>query len=162
MTAADVERAADLCTQLGYPSTASDVAPRFQAIAARADHAVFVAEDDARVVGAELAPFDDRSGSLEQGRGAPPSVVGWVHVCAGMLVLESDPWAEIGGLVVDERVRGRGVGDRLLAAAEAWAREQGYPQVRLRSNVVREAAHQFYLRRGYEVFKTQLNFRKAL
>ena len=147
MTAADIERVADLCTQLGYPSTGSDVAPRFRAIAALADHAVFVAEDDARVVGDELAP---------------PPVIGWVHVCAGMLVLESDPWAEIGGLVVDERVRGRGVGDQLLAAAEAWAREEGYAQVRLRSNVIREAAHDFYRRRGYQVFKTQLNFRKAL
>ncbi len=137
MAANDLERVADLCTQLGYPAVAADVAPRLDAIAARSDHAAFVADDDG-------------------------AVLGWVHVCAGMLVLESDPWAEVGGLVVDERARGRGVGDRLLAAAEDWARERGYRQVRLRSNVIREAAHEFYRRRGYEVFKTQLNFRKPL
>ncbi len=136
MMASDVERVADLCTQLGYPSGAADVASRFDAIAARPDHAVFVAVEDTG------------------------HVIGWVHVCAGMLVLEADQWAEIGGLVVDAGVRGRGVGDRLLAAAEDWARARGYRQVRLRSNVIREAAHQFYRRRGYEVFKTQLNFRK--
>jgi GNAT superfamily N-acetyltransferase len=137
MTAGDVERVAALSTELGYPSTPADVAGRFAEIAARHDHAALVGETD--------------SGE----------VVGWVHVHAS-LTLEAAPAAEIGGLVVHEPARAHGVGKLLVVAAERWAAEHGYAEMRVRSNVVREAAHQFYRRLGYEVVKTQLNFRKRL
>ncbi len=79
-----------------------------------------------------------------------------------LLTLESDPAAEVFGLVVDAAHRGRGVGRLLMEAAEAWAARQGYAEVRLRSNVVRKDAHEFYGRLGYEVSKTQANFRKRV
>ncbi len=141
----DVERVAALCGQLGYPSTASDVSARFQTLAALADHAVFVAED------AVAAGNTD----------ALPLLAGWVHVHRA-LTLETDPCAEIGGLVVLESMRARGVGRLLMAAAERWAADHGYTEMRVRSNVVRGEAHEFYRRLGYEAFKTQLNFRKVL
>jgi len=48
----------------------------------------------------------------------------------------------------------------LLAAAEAWAARQGLDEVILRSNVVRERAHGFYVREGYEQAQTSHQFRK--
>jgi hypothetical protein len=48
----------------------------------------------------------------------------------------------------------------LLAAAEAWAREQGFASMRVRSNVLRERAHRFYLREGYLEKKRQAVFLK--
>ena len=146
MTAADVERVAALCGQLGYPSTPADVAARFTALAARPANAVFIAEDDGE------------DGAVGRNGGA---ILGWVHV-QEVLTLEAGPWADLGGLVVDDAARGRGVGRTLVEAAERWAIARGYREMRVRSNVVRAGAHQFYLRLGYETVKTQLNFRKPL
>ncbi len=44
------------------------------------------------------------------------------------------------GLVVDEAIRGAGIGAQLLAAAEVWARERGCTEMRVHSNVVRNRA----------------------
>lgn len=133
----DAEAAARLASQLGYPSTAEQIERRFNAL-----HGV----DDARVFVAE---------------GADGTPVGWIHIF-GRRMLESDPDAEIGGLVVDERLRGRGIGKALMAFAEAWAQERGYRTVSLRSNVIRKDAHEFYKGLGYEVLKSQYKLRKQL
>jgi GNAT superfamily N-acetyltransferase len=88
-------------------------------------------------------------------------VVGWVHVFAQpMLVAEHT--AEIGGLIVGEGYRSGGIGQRLLAAAEDWARAHGLTHLYVRSNVIRERAHRFYEREGYETTKRQRIFHKAL
>jgi GNAT superfamily N-acetyltransferase len=70
--------------------------------------------------------------------------------------------AEVNGLVVDETQRSAGTGAKLLQAAERWAAEKGCKSMSVRSNVVRERAHEFYLRNGYEHYKTQKAFRKYL
>jgi GNAT superfamily N-acetyltransferase len=132
----DSAQLAGLAGQLGYPSNTRQVAARLAEILARPDHAVFVAEVDGQIAG-------------------------WVHGYACRTV-ESELYAEIGGLVVDSNQRGQGVGKALMAQAETWARELGIRQVRLRSNILREEAHQFYQAIGYEMIKTQLTFRKAL
>jgi GNAT superfamily N-acetyltransferase len=150
MTAADIERVAVLCGQLGYPSTTREVGDRFEILQRRADEGIFVAVDD--------APAREAAGG---GAANDGGVVGWVHV-RPMLTLESNPAAEIAGLVVDDGWHGRGVGRALVEAAETWAAEHGYAEMRVRSNVVRERAHEFYRRLGYEVIKTQANFRKAV
>jgi GNAT superfamily N-acetyltransferase len=84
-----------------------------------------------------------------------------VHVYACPTV-ESELYGEIGGLVVDKDQRGQGVGKALMAEAESWASGRGIREIRLRSNILREQAHQFYQAIGYEIIKTQLTFRKAL
>ena len=89
------------------------------------------------------------------------AVVGWVHVCAVTLV-ESDPYAELRGLVVAEALRSRGFGARLLEAAEAWARSRALGRIRVRSNVLRGPTHDFYLRHGYTITKSQKVFDKTL
>ena len=132
----DSTQLAGLAGQLGYPSSPQQVAARLAVILARPDHAVFVAEVDGQIAG-------------------------WVHAYACRTV-ESELYAEIGGLVVDSHRRGQGVGKALMARAETWAGGLGIREVRLRSNILREEAHQFYQAIGYEIIKTQLTFRKAL
>jgi GNAT superfamily N-acetyltransferase len=88
-------------------------------------------------------------------------VVGWTHVSVTHLV-EYGTRAELNSLIVAEGQRSLGAGSRLLTAAEAWARKHGCPSMSVRSNVVRERAHAFYQREGYEHYKTQRAFRKKL
>jgi GNAT superfamily N-acetyltransferase len=134
---ADIPDLADLAGQLGYPSTPEQVAGRFDTLNKKPDeNAVFVAELDGRVAG-------------------------WVHVHRYQLLVES-PEAEIGGLVVDASLRGRGFGALLMEAAETWARGKGCPSVYLRSNTLRAEAHAFYQALGYRLIKSQYAFRKEL
>ena len=134
---ADAPRLAELSGQLGYPVTAAQMRKRLLGIKPPSQHAVFVAE----------SPKD--------------GVIGWVHVSRQPL-LEVEIRAEINGLVVAEGQRSLGAGARLLAAAEDWARNHGCKGMSVRSNVIRERAHQFYERNGYEHYKTQKSFRKPL
>jgi GNAT superfamily N-acetyltransferase len=135
MQAGDVERVADLLTQLGYPTTGSSVAARF----ARID-----AEQNALLVA-------DESGTARA----------WIHV-AVHAYLESDDTAEIVGLVVADGHRSRGIGTSLVDAAESWAAGKGCRALRVRSRIVRERAHAFYERAGFERIKTQHCFEKPL
>jgi GNAT superfamily N-acetyltransferase len=133
----DVARIAELSGQLGYPATAAQIAQRLRGLRPAAQHAVFVA---------------DLPGS---------GVVGWIHVTVAHLV-DSDTRAEVNGLVVAEGRRSMGAGARLLEAAEEWSRKQGCRSMSVRSNVIRERAHKFYERQGYEHYKSQKAFRKSL
>jgi GNAT superfamily N-acetyltransferase len=133
----DAKSLADLSGQLGYPATPAQVKERLRRIVPASQHAVFVAE------------------SPQAG------VIGWLHVSVTHL-LESDTRAEVNGLVVADGQRSLGAGAKLLEAAEQWARRRGCKNVNLRSNVIRERAHLFYLRQGYEHYKTQKAFRKPL
>jgi GNAT superfamily N-acetyltransferase len=133
----DYSRLAELAGQLSYPSTAEEIAQRLAGMTSSDDHAVFVAE----MAGGEIA--------------------GWIGVFVSR-GLEINPRTEISGLIVDERFRSQAVGKYLLARAEEWTQERGYDVVALRSNVIRERAHAFYLREGYTHAKTQKAFRKTL
>lgn len=94
-------------------------------------------------------------------QGPQGEVIGWLHVMERHL-LETPPFAELGGLVVDERRRNSGAGRALVAAAEAWGRSRGMTSMRIRTNVIRAAAHEFYSRIGYSVEKKQSVFTKRL
>ncbi len=133
----DITAIVELSDQLGYPTNAEQVARRMAEILNRSDHAVWIAE---------------------LGSGA---VVGWVHVIRTTW-LEIDPFAEIGGLVVDAAHRSQGIGKALLDKAEAWALENGLSSLRVRSNVIRSRAHQFYEVAGYTIIKSQYVFEKEL
>jgi GNAT superfamily N-acetyltransferase len=135
-TVDDAENIARLSTQLGYPSTTEQTVQRLLKVNERGGHAIYVAE----------------TGGV---------VVGWVHVFVSCSVV-TDTSAEIGGLVVNETHRGRGIGRMLMQQAEHWAREHGCRSVQLRSNVLRSRAHSSYERLGYQVIKSQKAFRKEL
>lgn len=141
MQAADAPRVAELSGQLGYPATVEQIAARFQAIGQRPDEIVLVAVTTTDTGAADVA--------------------GWLHLLtAGYL--QSEPYAEIGGLVVDERYRGQGIGEELVRAAEEWTARQGFQELKLRSNAKRLRAHAFYQRLGYSVFKQSLQFSKQI
>ena len=133
----DAARLAQLSGELGYPTTASEMTKRMHKLKPASQNALLVAE------------------SPEAG------VVGWAHVSVTHLV-EVGTRAELNGLIVAAGQRSLGAGARLLKAAEDWARKQGYPSMSVRSNVIRERAHKFYEREGYEHYKTQKAFRKTL
>jgi GNAT superfamily N-acetyltransferase len=125
-----------LSGQLGYPAEAAVIARRLDEIVASRAGQVLVAED---------------------GGGA----VGWAEVSLQRHLVH-DTRAELAGLIVAEGARDRGVGTALLRAAEAWARKRGLGELIVRSNVVRERAHRFYLREGYAEMKRQAVFGRRL
>lgn len=133
----DAAELARLSVQLGYACEPAEARDRLRALQPPGDHAVFVAE-------------------LADG-----ALAGWLHVSLTRLI-ENPLRAEVNALIVDESKRSLGAGKTLLETAERWARERGCHGVNLRSNVLRERAHAFYLREGYEHYKTQKAFRKQL
>lgn len=136
ITADDAAAAAALSEELGYPVSAPAMRARIEQLIAGSDHGVFVACRDG-------------------------DVIGWIHVSA-VQHLQADPRAEIGGLVVTASARSVGVGARLVSRAEQWAKAHGFDHVVVRSQIMREAAHRFYLREGYERTKTSAVFSKQL
>jgi ribosomal protein S18 acetylase RimI-like enzyme len=133
----DAKGVAELSGQLGYPTSAKAMKLRLKEALKDKDGACFVA--------------GSREGEL----------LGWIHVSTTPL-LEEERRAEVNGLVVDEAARSRGAGALLLAEAEKWARGRRCKGMSVRSNVLRERAHGFYMRNGYEHYKTQKAFRKGL
>jgi len=120
--------------QLGYDVPAQQIVQRLAGC--DGDRAVYVAENDA-------------------------GVVGWAGVCVREDFV-GGRYAEIEGFVIDAQTRGAGIGTKLLDAVEGWARSRDCDAMRVRSNVVRERAHTFYERHGYAKVKAQFSFRKTL
>src|SRR5690349_6470586 len=81
MQPGDAAAVAALTTQLGYPALESDILRRYNLMKDRSDARLFVAEAQ------------------------DSAIVGWIHMQVTYL-LESDPRAEIWGLVVGETARG--------------------------------------------------------
>lgn len=63
-------------------------------------------------------------------------------------------------ICVNKQYQGLGAGKKLLAAIEAWAKEDDSDIVRLVSSNYRTGAHEFYKRCGYIENKLQKNFSK--
>jgi GNAT superfamily N-acetyltransferase len=135
-TSGDSARLAALSGELGYPATPSEMKTRLRRLKAASENAVFVAE-------------------------SAGEVVGWLHVSVSHL-LEVPQRAEVNGLVVAQAHRSLGAGACLLDAAENWARKKKCVSMSVRSNVLRDRAHAFYERHGYQHYKTQKAFRKPL
>jgi GNAT superfamily N-acetyltransferase len=134
--AKDAARIAELSGQLGYPAMPDEIRMRFGKLRRSSADAVFVGQ----------------SGN---------EVIGWVHVSVCHL-LEVPTRGEINAFIVADGQRSKGAGAQLLEAAEDWARSKKCEQMSVRSNVIREAAHAFYERHGFEHYKTQKAFRKRL
>lgn len=136
MVRTDAEAVTKLSAQLGYETTPSQLTRRFLAPGQDPNNGLFVTVHDAEVVG-------------------------WLHVY-GVRLLETDGYAEIGGVVVNAAVRRQGVGRLLVQQAEAWTAAQGFGELRLRSGLHRGEAHAFYKRLGYKLTKTSHMFRKEV
>jgi GNAT superfamily N-acetyltransferase len=133
----DAEAIARLSGELGYPTTMADARRRLFDIKTSNNHAVMVAED---------------------GKG---TVVGWIHVFRSRR-LGGEPFAELGGLVVTESLRGQGIGSRLVAEAEEWASKREIATLRIRTRTTRNDARLFYEDLGFVLTKTQVVFERQL
>lgn len=133
--ATDAQRIAALAGQLGYDVPVAHVERQLERM------------DEQQTIFVAVVP---RAG-----------VVGWIGVALCETLTDSGR-ADIQGLVVEDEYRGNGIGQLLVQAAEEWARHRNCTSVRLVSNVVRERAHEFYKRLGYDILKTQHAFKKVL
>ena len=126
----------ELLQQLGYAVSTEELMLRFDRIAA-----------------------DSRNCALLVAKTQRGDVVGWIelniqtHLCSGLS-------AQICGLVVSDKQRGRGVGSALLESAEVWAQKRSALEIWLRTNIKRKDAHRFYERAGYKNTKTSLKYVK--
>lgn len=135
MQDSDIPDICYLSQELGYPVGSSILSKRFASLKSE-QHMIFVAD--------------------YQG-----SVIGWIHIYR-VLLLESDGYGEIGGLVVRALDRRKGIGSQLLSAAERWAADHGCQRVRLSSWIQqKDEAHLFYRAKGFEV-RDSLVFQKTL
>lgn len=133
----DAEAIARLSGELGYPTSEADVRRRLFDLKTSEDHAVMVAETP------------------------PGRVAGWVHVFRAPR-LGGEPFAELGGLVVTEPLRGRGIGRRLVAEAERWAAARELHTLRIRTRTTRSDARLFYEDLDFTLTKTQVVFERQL
>lgn len=121
----DAAALAELLGQLGYPSSEEDVRERLGRVGCSERRAVIVAELGGRVAGLSVGEIHD-------------------------VLTSGEPVAKLHLLVVDEGLRGRGIGRMLLRAFEAWAREGGALRLSLTSATRRAEAHAFYRAAGWE------------
>jgi len=132
----DVRAITVLADQLGYRMSEPQMLEHIQAVIRHADCDAFVAVHENEVVG----------------------WIGLVH----RIQLESAPFCEINGLVVDERYRGKGIGAALIEKAKEWTINKGCARLRLRTNVKRVDAHRFYSGLGFTEVKEQKVFEIAV
>ena len=132
----DAEALSELLTQLGYPSSVSEIAGRLGALAAFPRAVAFVAIN---------------------GYG---EVVGLVTGHLFPSIHDNQPVAWLTTLVVLEDARGAGIGSSLVTHIEEWAKQNGARRLAVTSATRREAAHEFYEKRDYE--RTGVRFGKRL
>ena len=121
----DLPGLAGLLGQLGYPATEA-------------------------VVGERLGLWLDDPSSWLIGAGDDGVLVG-VAALHVMPMLEMDgKLGRLLALVVDERYRGRGLGQSLVAAAEEQARAAGCVKMEITSSRHRTRTHEFYQLLGYD------------
>lgn len=88
-------------------------------------------------------------------------VVGWCTLS----IIENfymDDYVLLSGLIVDENIRGKGIGKLIIKEAEKWAISKGIYKIQLNANVVRKDAHEFYKKQGFTLKKEQYQFQKSL
>jgi GNAT superfamily N-acetyltransferase len=104
-----------------------------------------------------LLPREDRILMAVQGE----QLLGFAHLRIAR-DLAADEAAEVASIVVRQTHRRHGIGRMLVTAAETWARQSGRARLLLRTDVVRTAAHAFYLALGYQETATTVDFVRDL
>lgn len=112
-----------LAAQLDYPVELKDLTARFEILRKLPSHGLFVLQDK-------------------------DLVLGWIHLEAVDDLIEEKK-VEIKAIVVDESVRGRGIGHQLIEQAKKWTLENNLKTIYLSCNTKRTQTHQFYLRKGF-------------
>ncbi|MFI5233247.1 MAG: GNAT family N-acetyltransferase [Gemmatimonadales bacterium] len=136
---ADAAEVMRLLAQLGHAQPAGEPAARLTAFLDQGE----------RVLVAARAPS------------APGSaLVGAVTLHIMPVMHRAGPIGRLTAVVVDEPVRGKGVGRALVAASEAFLLARGCAMIEITSNRKRTEAHAFYEGLGYAA--TSLRFAKQL
>lgn len=128
----DVKAIASLTDQLGYKSSKEGLERRLEQLSEMTNNCVFVATLDNKVVG-------------------------WIHAFYA-LKIESDPFVEIGGLVVDEHHRKLGIGKMLVGQVVQQAAAWDCSKIRVRCRTTRIESHVFYEKIGFSLKKEQKIF----
>ena len=132
----DSKSISGLCHQFGYKTDADQLSSRLSNILPNKEHSVFVATNN-------------------------NVVAGWIHSFLAVRV-ESSPFVEIAGFVVDEKYRNKGIGKKLLSAVYTWTKSMGHNKVRVRCNTKRVGTHIFYKKNNFTEIKHQKIFEKIL
>ena len=130
-TLKDAGALADLITQLGFPTTASEMKNRIQPILSDTGYFTVVAERNSKAIGmagAFVARYYEKKGRY------------------GRLV----------ALIVDRSWRNRGIGSALVGAIENWFKTQDVSAIIVNSGRSRSAAHHFYQQLGFEIAGVRL------
>ncbi len=133
----DIKFISELSDQLYHGLTEKEVTERVGKIMKDCNQAIFVAEH----VGER--------------------VLGYAYIVL-IYELANGIQARLEGLVTDENARGIGIGRRLMAEVEKWAKKKGSKTLKFVSNMKRTEAHGFYKKIGYEITKSQHQFKKTL
>jgi len=128
----DVPDVTLLCQQLGYDLSENQISENIRSVLNNKDNDAFVAVSESRVIG-------------------------WIGVSQAIQI-ESAPFCEIRGLIVDNMYRKTGVGKMLIEKAAGWGRERGNQKLRLRCNIKRTEAHLFYEHLNFKESKEQKVF----
>ena len=132
----DSRSIAQLSGQLGYDSSEGEIRARLSKMIDTKDNCIYVALDQDRIVG-------------------------WVHALYALRV-ESDPFVEIAGLVVDEHDRKEGIGKLLVERIIQWAEGRKGTMIRVRTNTIRTESHRFYEKLGFSLKKEQKIYDKII
>lgn len=138
MSKFDSIKCKELTIQLGYPEYLADFDKRFSLINKLPHHHLVVAETLNEKV-----------------------VVALMHLEIRYLLVSSFK-VQVSALIVDEKMRGQGVGKKLLSYAENWTKNCGFKDIFLHSNIVRENVNSFYIKYGYQNYKDSKMFSKIL
>lgn len=125
---ADIIALTELMNELGYDTTVDEMKVRFENIKNHKDYKTFIATDDTEILG--MVGFSKNYSYERNGI--------YVRILA---------------LVTRSSFRQRGIGKKLMDAAENWAREIGAGNVLLNcgNREEREIAQLFYKKIGYQV-----------
>jgi GNAT superfamily N-acetyltransferase len=134
--ASDAQALSELLTQLGYPSSASEIAARLDTLVNYEGAVALVA----------INGFGE--------------VVGLVTGHLVPSIHDNQPVAWLTTLVVLADARGAGIGSSLVGQIEQWAVKNGAKRLAVTSATHREAAHAFYEKRDYD--RTGVRFGKRL
>ena len=121
----DSPQLAALMGELGYPTTGEFIQEKFAQLSSTSGTKIVVADYDGKVIG--LLSF---------------SILPLLHLEGGL--------GRITALVVASQFKGRGIGKRLVAEAEAFAWNNRCARVEITSGEQRAEAHAFYEAIGYK------------
>jgi predicted N-acetyltransferase YhbS len=123
-TDADAKHVAPLLAELGYPAKEADVRDRLRRSLRRDSGCFLLAQSASEVVGllsAELVPYFPSGSTISR----------------------------ITSLVISANHRGKGIGEKLVAGATAFARKNHCSGIEITSAEHRLDAHRFYQRLGF-------------